>query len=636
MTIFFGGDYNPEQWPESVWRDDIALMREAHVNLVTVGVFSWARIQRREGEFDFAWLDRVLGLLHEAGVGVDLATATASPPPWLVRRHPDILPVTAEGVTLGIGSRQQYAPTSPDYRRAAAELVHAIAARYAQHPAVKMWHVNNEYSGHVREDFSEHAARAFREWLAVRYHDIEALNAAWGTAVWSQQYGCFEEIQPPRASPTTQNPSAMIDFRRFTSDSVLELYTMERDIIRAEGATQPILTNFMGPFPALDYWRWAEEVDIVADDSYPDPRDPDAFRTAAFGQDLMRSLRPGRPWILMEQAPNAVQWRPNNAAKRPGQMAAWSEQAIARGASGVLFFQWRQARTGQEKFHSGMLPHSGRASRTWREVARLGAVLRDREPAVTPADDVAILFDWENWWALSQPNLPADLDYLGAVSAWHAALHSRNVPVAFAHPTHDLSRFRLVIAPAQYLLTEAGADSITRFVEAGGVLVTTAFTDIVDEHDHFRPDGFGTQLAGVLGGRPIDFRGVEDADDEVAELPGGVVARPQVIIEDFVVESGTALGTLSDGGPALVANARGSGYSLHLTSLPDEVALRVALDLALARAGLAPVVAFAGDRVEAIPTRHGLTVINHNPHPVSVPVAAGRRVDVGAFDVVRI
>src|SRR3954454_1411869 len=395
MPIYYGGDYNPEQWPEDVWREDVDLMRRAGVNLATVGVFSWARIQPDEGIFDYDWLDRVIELLHANDIAVDLATGTASTPPWATSRYPGIHARNRDGATLWPGGRQHYAPTSADYRRLASELVSRTVERYRQHPAVVLWHINNEYGCHTPYDYSESAAQGFREWLRARYGSIDALNDAWGTMFWSQRYTDFTQIVPPRLTPSSVNPGELLDFRRFSSDAMLELLRMEKRIIRDAGATQPVTTNFMGAFPATDYWRWAEELDVISDDSYPDPRDPDAFRSAAFSRDLMRSLKPGTPWILMEQAPNAVNWRDNNAAKAPGQMAALSMQAVARGADGVLFFQWRQAAAGSEKFHSAMLPHAGPDTRTFREVAALGGELAALGDLPAPGGEarVAIVLD---------------------------------------------------------------------------------------------------------------------------------------------------------------------------------------------------------------------------------------------------
>ena len=629
--MYYGGDYNPEQWPEDVWPDDVRLMREAGVNLVSLGIFSWARIQPEEGVFDFDWLDRIIALLHEGGVGVDLATATASPPPWAVERYPDILPVTADGVVLQPGSRQHYAPTSPDYRRLAKELVTRLAERYASHPAVKMWHVNNEYACHVHEDYSEHAQRAFREWLERRYESIDRLNAAWGTAFWSQIYRSFDQIRVPRRAPYSQSPAAVLDFRRFTSDAVLELYVMERDVIRAAGATQPITTNFMGAFRPMDYRRWAEEVDIVTDDSYPDPRDPESFRHAAFTRDLMRSLKPGAHWLLMEQASDAVNWRPSNRQKAPGQMAAWSEQAIARGSDGVMFFQWRQSRSGAEKFHSAMLPHAGRETRTWREIEALGQSLADRDAPALPEARVAILFDWQNWWALELPDHPARIDYVETVRTWYDALHVAHVQTDVVDPTADLSGYRLVIAPAQYLLTDSGASNLRSFVAGGGVLVTTPFTDIVDENDRFLADGFSTRLAEVFGGRPVGFDGLLPEDGLSVVFDGDEFAAT-TLREDFVTTTGTSVADMSDAWAAVVENRYGEGVSLHCAVFLDRDGAGKVLARALSAADVSAVLPDVPAQVEVVRGGDTITLINQARTAAAFTVG-GREITLAPFGV---
>ncbi|HWH97037.1 MAG TPA: beta-galactosidase [Pseudolysinimonas sp.] len=633
--MIFGGDYNPEQWPEETWADDARLMVEAGVNLVSLGVFSWSRIQRDENSWDFAWLDRAIDILGEHGVGVNLATATASVPPWLVRRYPDVVAVNVDGIPYTQGGRQHHALTSPDYLRLASALVTRLAERYAQHPAVHMWHVNNEFGCHVPWDYSEHATRAFRTWLRRRYETVEALNEAWNTAFWSQLYADFDEVVVPRRAPMITNPAGLLDFRRFSSDAALEQYVMERDLIRASGATQPITTNFMGAFPPLDYWRWAHEVDVVADDSYPDPRDPESFRDGAFSRDLMRSLKPGVPWILMEQSTNGLNWRPSNAMKRPGQMAAWSEQAVARGARGIMFFQWRQSASGAEKFHSAMVPQAGTETRTWREVVALGKSLATRAPIPTADAEVAILFDWENGWALEQPGHPADLEYFPLVRRWYDALHAAHVLVDVAHPEHDLSGYRVVVAPAHYLLTTAGAESLRTFVAGGGVLVTTPFTDIVDESDRFRPGGYSTQLGPLFGGRPVDFDGVIAEDDVWATLPDGTRFQIEHLLEDFVVDGGEVLAETDDGRPALVVNASGAGVSFHAVGFPDAAGAAGILHLALDRAEVEPILAGVPAEVEAIPTQEDLVLINQSRVAVEFDTA-GVAHSLAPFEVLRL
>jgi beta-galactosidase len=628
--MHYGGDYNPEQWPEDIWPEDVTRMREAGVTMVSLGIFAWSRLQPAEGEFDFGWLDRIIDLLHEGGIAVDLATATASPPPWATSTYPEMLPQDANGSTYWPGSRQQFAPSSPVYRRLAAELVTALAERYTGHEAVVMWHVNNEYGCHLNADYSDAARDAFRVWLAAKYGSVETLNGAWGTAFWSQIYGSFDEIFPPRKAPYSHNPAQLLDFHRFTSDALLECYRMERDIIRAAGATQPITTNFMGAFKPADYWRWAAEVDVVTDDCYPDPNDPESFRAGAFQRDLMRSLKPQVPWLLMEQSSNALSWRPSNAPKAPGQMRALSMQAIARGADGVLFFQWRQSRSGSEKFHSAMLPHAGTRTRTWREIVALGAELSELPtlPAGSRDSRVAIVLDWENWWALENPDHPVVLDYLALVQNWHFALHRQHVQVDFVRASADLSGYRLVIAPQLYLLRADGAASLSAFVGSGGHLLVTAFSDLVDEDERFRPEGFLTQLGSLLGIWVEDFGalvapGAAGPGQSTAPLgsPLGSVTGTFLAEEIHPTDAdvlGRFTGGRLDGQPAFTQNDVGAGRAYYLATIPDAAGAVTITAHLLAEAGIDPVLPGLPAQVEAARRGDVVTVINHGETAVDL------------------
>ena len=507
--MIYGGDYNPEQWPEAVWDEDVRLMREAGVNLVSLGIFSWAKLEPRPGEYDFGWLDRIISLLHENGVMANLATATASPPSWLAALHPESLPVTQNGVVLHPGARQQYCPSSAAYKERASELVRRIADRYKDHPALAMWHVNNEYGCHVAECYCDASAEHFREWLRARYGDLDTLNEAWGTAFWSQRYGEWGEILPPRSAPTFANPTQQLDFCCFSSDTLLELYEMEKEILRQATPDVPITTNFMGFFKPVDYWKWAPREDLVSDDSYPDPSDPEAHIRAAMSRDLMRSLGDGASWVLMEQTTVRVNWRKRNVPKRPGEMRLWSYGAVARGAEGIMFFQWRQSKAGAEKFHSAMVPHvPTETSRSWREVSRLGAELGSLDELLGARGEAetAILLDWESWWALELDSKPSTaVRTLEGLYSFYKPLYEANVPVDFAHPGSDLSSYRLVIAPHLYLVTEDSVENILRYVSDGGTLLMSFFSGIVDAHDHIRLGGYPAPFRELLGLQIEDF-----------------------------------------------------------------------------------------------------------------------------------
>lgn len=637
MTLRYGGDYNPEQWPRDVWDEDVQLMQRGGVNLATVGVFSWARLEPRPGEYDFAWLDDVLDTLHAGGIRVDLATATASPPPWLAKQHPETLPVTEDGVRLAVGSRQQYCPSSPVYRERARRLVERIVERYAGHPALELWHVNNEYGCHVSRCYCDVSAVAFRAWLEARYGTIDELNRAWGTAFWSQRYDAFDEVEPPRAAPTFRNPKQLLDFDRFSSDELLACYQAEVAVIRA-GSDVPITTNFMGFFKPVDYWRWAPHVDIVSDDTYPDPADPASPAHAAMVRDLMRSLGGGAPWLLMEQSASAVNWRVRNAPKAPGQMRAWSYQSVARGADGILFFQWRQSAAGSEKFHSGMVPHGGTETRVWREIEQLGGELRQlSEPGVglegsRVPSSVAIALDWDSWWAIEQPASPTTVSYLETLFAWHRALTSLGLTVDFVRADGDLSAYRVVVAPAHFVATDAQVSNLAAFADGGGAIVVGFGTGITDEHLHVRLGGYlGEPLQRALGVWIEEF--APPAAPDPPAVGGG--AAPTVGIEgevlggaasgsvwaEFVrVDDAVVLATFTDGAlagwPAVTRRATGGetdrGTAWYVATLPDATALRRLVSSIVEEAGVeVPVPVSSGDQVEVVRRGELTFVINH-------------------------
>src|SRR3954452_1275437 len=414
--IALGCDYNPEQWPEHVWEQDVELMRSAGVGFVTVGVFSWALLQPAPGRFEFGWLDRVMDLMHANGIAVDLATATASPPPWLARAHPETLIVDHAGNRLWPGSRQNFCPSSPVYREHSLALVEAMATRYAAHPALAMWHVSNEIGCHNAHCYCDLSAAEFRTWLRRRYRDLDALNTAWGTAFWSQWYHDWEEILPPRQTTSWPNPTQELDFARFSSDELLATFTVERDLLHQLSPGVPVTTNFMvmPHVTRLDYWSWAGELDLVSQDHYLDgQREPliDQPAELAFSADLTRGLAGGGPWFVMEHSTSAVNWQPVNLAKTPKQLLRNSLAHVARGADAVGYFQWRASAAGGEKFHSALVPHAGTDTKIWREVVELGGVLaRISEAAGTRTEAAAaVMFDWQAGWALNQGSHPTSL-----------------------------------------------------------------------------------------------------------------------------------------------------------------------------------------------------------------------------------
>ncbi|MEU4249976.1 beta-galactosidase [Amycolatopsis sp. NPDC026612] len=569
--LAFGGDYNPEQWDEPVWREDDELMRRAGVNLATVGVFSWALLEPEEGRYDFAWLDAHLDRLHANGIAVDLATPTASPPPWFTLAHPDALPVTADGTTLVHGSRDTYCLAAPAYRSAASRIAAALAERYGDHPAVALWHVHNEYATLC---WCEHTAAAFRRWLRARHSSLDALNAAWGTAFWSQHYTGWEQVLPPRATQWHKNPGQALDFRRFWSDEVVAAYREQRDVIR-DRSDRPVTTNLMVPgYQNLDLWALGREVDFVAIDHYPDASGVDAAADTAFGADRARSFARGRPWLLMEQGTNTVYAGDRTLGKEPGEILRHSLGHIARGSEGALFFQWRQSRAGAEQWHSAMVPHAGPDSRIFREVTALGAAVAGLGELAgsTVQARVAVLHDADAWWASDGDGLPsADLDYHATLRRAHRTLWDAGVTADFAHPEDDLSRYPLVIAPALFLISDAGAAGLRRYVADGGTLLVQQFGGVVDERVHARLGGYpAAPLREALGIRVEEHRPLRRAE-RIALSDG---SHGTVWSESVRAEGAETLAAYRDGmlagAPALTRHRFGAGQGWYLSTTLDD------------------------------------------------------------------
>ncbi|MFE7845866.1 beta-galactosidase [Microbacterium sp. NPDC057407] len=626
--IAFGCDYNPEQWPAEVWDEDVRLMVEAGVDLVAVNIFGWSHIEPREGRFDFAKLDDIIERLHAAGIRVNLGTGTATPPAWLTRQHPEMLPVAEDGTRRFPGGRQAYCPSSPEFRAASLRLVEAVVARYDQHPAVEIWHVSNELGCHNALCYCDQSAAAFRRWLERRYDTIDALNTAWGTAFWSQTYTEWDEILPPLAALSARNPAQRLDFHRFSSDEVLEQYRAEAEVIRAR-STKPVTTNFMvtAHIENMDYWSWAADMDVIANDHYLDHRLGDPGAELAFAADLSRGLGQGAPWMLMEHSTGAVNWQPLNRAKEPGQIVRNSLTHVARGADAVCFFQWRASVQGAEKFHSAMLPHAGTDSNVWREVVDLGRTLRQLDEVVGSrvVADAALVFSWESWWAADSESRPSQhLGYLDQVHAAYRSLHDQRITVDIVAPGADLSAYRLVVVPGLHLIREAEAKTIVDWVEAGGTAVVTFFSGIVDQDDRVWTGGYGGPLRGALGVHIEEFAPV--APGESLALSDG--SRGSLWSERVRATTAHVVAAFEDGpsagSAATTRNAHGEGTVWYVATHLEPGAFQALIAEAAASAGVRPPAEVRGANgpIELVRRRNAdesfLFVVNHTDAPISV------------------
>ena len=635
-----GGDYNPEQWPEEVWAEDVRLMQEAGVTFATVGVFSWALLEPEQGRFEFGWLDRVMDLLHEGGIAVDLATATASPPPWLSRAYPETLPVDREGRRMWPGGRQAWCPSSATFRDLALTLVEKMAARYAGHPALAMWHVSNELGCHNVHCYCDVSAAAFRRWVARRYGDVETLNEAWGTTFWSQHYADLGEVLPPRIGTAIPNPTQQLDYARFSSDELLDYYRAERDVLRRTTPQVPVTTNFMvmNHTTGMDYWSWAPEMDLVSQDHYVDHRVADPVHELAFSGDLVRGLSGGGPWFLMEHSTSAVNWQQVNLAKQPGELLRTSLAHVARGADAVGYFQWRASRAGAEKYHSALVPHAGTDTKVWREVCRLGGILdRAADLAGTRVEParVAMIFDWSARWAADLDSHPSRLvRYMDQPEALHRALWSRGIAVDFVRPGQDLSGFDIVLVPSLYLVDDQAAETVSRFAAAGGHVVVTYFSGLVDENDHIRLGGYPGAFRDLLGISTEEFFPLragesvrlEPSADGPDAGPGSADWTGTVWTELTHLRGAEAVAAYVDGPveghPAVTRHRAGEGVAWYVGTALDEDALSALLGRIADEAGVRPLVP-TSPGVEVVrrraEDRSFLIVLNHTGAAVDIP-----------------
>lgn len=581
--IWYGGDYNPDQWPEEVWDDDVRLMKKAGVNLVSVGIFSWAKIETSEGVYDFDWLDRIIDKLGEAGIAVDLASATASPPMWLTQAHPEVLWKDYRGDVCQPGARQHWRPTSPVFREYALKLCRAMAEHYKGNPYVVAWHVSNEYGCHNRFDYSEDAEHAFQQWCEERYGTIDAVNDAWGTAFWAQRMNDFSEIVPPRfiGDGNFMNPGKLLDFKRFSSDALKAFYIAERDTLAEITPDLPLTTNFMvsASGSVLDYDDWGDEVDFVSNDHYFIPGEAH-LDELAFSASLVDGIARKDPWFLMEHSTSAVNWREINYRKEPGQLVRDSLAHVAMGADAVCYFQWRQSKAGAEKFHSAMVPHAGEDSAVFRDVCELGADLNKLSDegilgSRLAKSRVAVVFDYESEWATEHTATPTQhVHHVDEPLAWFRALADQGVTADVVPVRGAWDDYEMVVLPSVYLLSEETTRRVRDYVVGGGRLVVTYYTGISDEKDHVWLGGYPGSIRDVVGVRveefmPMgdDFTGVPDR----LELSNGAVAYDIADVIGSVDGTATVLETFKDdpwtgmdGAPAIVAHTFGEGRSVYV------------------------------------------------------------------------
>ncbi len=664
--ILHGADYNPDQWlryPE-VLEQDLKLMKEASVNVVSLGIFAWSALEPEEGHFSFDWLDTVMDSLHSNGVRVILATPSGARPAWMAAKYPEVLRMSANRVRNLQGMRHNHCYTSPVYREKAVTINTVLAERYRDHPALVLWHLSNEYGGECHCPLCQDA---FRGWLRERYNDsLDELNHAWWASFWSHTFTSWDQIESPAPHGERRIHGLNLDWKRFVTHQTRQFLGVEAAPLRRITPDIPLTTNFMGTYPGLDYFKFRDDIDVISWDSYPswhgvgnipnplgrwdqDGRDFKLAADVAFLHDLNRSIRGGQPFMLMESTPSVTNWTSVGKLKRPGVHALTSLQAVAHGSDTVQYFQWRKSRGSAEKFHGAVVDHEGSANtRVFQEVAQLGSLLGRLEDVVGSRidADVGLVFDWENRWALEDAEGPRNdgrRAYEETVMAHHLPFWTRGIATDVIDSECDFSSYRLLIAPMLYMIKPGVADRMKAFVADGGTLVTTYWSGIVDEHDLCFLGGFPGPLREVLGIwseeldslYPVERVPFRFTRDNGLGMYGEY--RAQEYCDLVHLEHAEAVAVYSGefyaGMPALTRNSYGDGEAYYLAARSDErmlddfygrICSRYELNGALS--GTLPEGVSAQTRVKG--DREFLFLMNFAPESRTVELGSGVRNDI--------
>jgi beta-galactosidase len=653
--LLHGADYNPDQWIPcrgETWHEDMRLAKLAGINSLSVGIFSWAALEPEEGRYRFDWLDKVMDLLAENDIVAVLATPTGARPGWMSHRYPEVLRVTEDRRRIQHGGRHNHCLTSPVYREKSLAINTLLAERYRQHPALGVWHVSNEYGGECHCDLCQ---ERFRDYLRDRYGTLDALNEAWWSAFWAKTYTDWSHIESPGPFGERDIHGLRLDWMRFTTEQFVGFYQHETAPLKTLTPDVPCTTNLMGFYPGIDYFRLAQVLDVVSWDSYPEwtgtTADVRIGVETAMAHDLNRSLK-DKPFMLMESSPSATNWRPIAKLHRPGAHMLQSLQAVAHGADTVQYFQFRKGRGGSEKLHGAVVDHEGSEdTRVFKDVAEVGRCLVGLDVIVgttTPAE-VAIVYDWQNRWALDDAKgfRQERTGYLETVTDHYQAFWCQGVSVdvidsSLVAQPGKLAGYKILVAPMLYMLRPGVAEAIDAYVRDGGTFVATYLTGWVDENDLTILGGFPGPLRAVLGVWCEEIDALYDGERNSVEWEGA--SSPALELCELAhAETAEVLGTYGDdfyaGRPALTVNRHGQGRAYYVAArtgrdLLDRLYRQIVDQTGVNR----PLPLELPEGVTAQVRTDGATdhvfVMNFNPHKVSVGTGAGEVLDLAPREVV--